>query len=90
MSMQKKAKKRLILSSAAIVLAAGLGVGGWLFWQYRNDQKTVEVQPVSYLSTATGGTRPNPRGPLPAITSRSCTRTPPRPSPTCSSPRGRR
>ena len=55
MSMQKKAKKRLILSSAAIVLAAGLGVGGWLFWQYRNDQKTVEVQPVSYLSTSYWG-----------------------------------
>ena len=55
MSMQKKAKKRLILSSAAIVLAAGLGVGGWLFWQYRNDQKIVEVQPVSYLSTSYWG-----------------------------------
>lgn len=55
MSMQKKAKKRLILSSAAIVLAVGLGVGGWLFWQYRNDQKTVEVQPVSYLSTSYWG-----------------------------------
>lgn len=55
MSMQKKAKKRLILSSAAIVLAAGLGVGGWLFWQYRNDQKTVEAQPVSYLSTSYWG-----------------------------------
>ena len=37
------------------MLAAGLGVGGWLFWQYRNDQKTVEVQPVSYLSTSYWG-----------------------------------
>ena len=39
MSMQKEGRERVILSSAAIVVAAGRGVGGWLFWQYRNDQR---------------------------------------------------
>lgn len=53
MSMNKQTKKRLILISAAIVVAVGLAMGIWFFIQYRMDHKTVEVLAVSDPSVAT-------------------------------------
>lgn len=45
-----KKRKKLIAISVTVVLAAVLAVGLWLFIQYKNDQKTVEVLPVSQVS----------------------------------------
>ncbi len=53
MSMNKQTKKRLILISAAIVVAVGLAMGIWFFIQYRMDHKTVEVLAVSDPSVTT-------------------------------------
>ena len=53
MSMNKQTKKRLILISAAIVVAVGLAMGIWFFIQYRIDHKTVEVLAVSDPSVTT-------------------------------------
>lgn len=50
MSMSKMAKKRLIIISITIVLLAACLAGLWFFIQYRNDQKTVEVVPVSQIA----------------------------------------
>ena len=53
MNMNKQTKKRLILISAAIVVAVGLAMGIWFFIQYRMDHKTVEVLAVSDPSVTT-------------------------------------
>lgn len=53
MNMNKQTKKRLILISAAIVVAVGLAMGIWFFIQYRIDHKTVEVLAVSDPSVTT-------------------------------------
>lgn len=51
----KKVKKRIIITTVTTVLLAAAVVGAWFFIQYRNDQKTVEVMPVNYLSTTYWG-----------------------------------
>ena len=55
MRQKKKNQKKLIIISVLIVLAAVLTVGLWLFWQYRQDQKTVEVVPVFQVSDSYWG-----------------------------------
>ena len=47
MSMNKKAKKNLIIASVTAVLVAGFALGLWFFVQYQSDRKTVEVLAVS-------------------------------------------
>ncbi len=42
-----RTRKRIIIISVIIFLTALIGIGTWLFVQYQNDQKTVEVIPVS-------------------------------------------
>ena len=51
MKMKRAVRNKLILISVAAVVAAGAAVGLWMYLQYRNDQKTVEVLPVNYVST---------------------------------------
>lgn len=53
MSMNKKAKKNLIIAAVTTVLVAGFALGLWFFVQYQSDQKTVEVLPVSNPSIST-------------------------------------
>ena len=55
MSVNKKTRKNLIIASVTAVLVVGFALGLWFFVQYQSDQKTVEVQPVSYLSTSYWG-----------------------------------
>ena len=55
MSLNKKTRKNLIIASVTAVLVVGFALGLWFFVQYQSDQKTVEVQPVSYLSTSYWG-----------------------------------
>lgn len=50
MKKNKKTAKRLIILSVVIVLIVGGAVGLWMFLQYKNDQKTVEVIPVSQIT----------------------------------------
>ncbi len=52
MSRTKKSSKRLIIISIVIVLLAACAVGLWMLVQYQNDQKTVEVIPVSQISSS--------------------------------------
>ncbi|MGI6256057.1 MAG: biotin/lipoyl-binding protein, partial [Acutalibacter sp.] len=53
MSMNKKAKKNLIIASVTMVLVAGFALGLWFFVQYQSDRKTVEVLSVSNPSVST-------------------------------------
>lgn len=62
MKQKSKNKKRLIGISILIVLAAALVVGLWLFWQYREDQKTVEVVPVTQISDGYWGDQSSSSG----------------------------
>lgn len=62
MRQKSKNKKRLIVISIVIVLAAVLVVGLWLFWQYREDRKTVEVVPVSQISEGYWGDQSSSSG----------------------------
>lgn len=62
MKQKSKNKKRLIVISILIVLAAALVVGLWLFWQYREDQKTVEVVPVTQISDGYWGDQSSSSG----------------------------
>lgn len=58
----KKLRKRVIISSVtAAVLVAGVW-GAWFFIQHQNDKKTVEVQPVSNLTTTYWGDQSNSSG----------------------------
>lgn len=54
-SLSKKMKKRIIISSVTVAVLAAVAVGVWFFIQHRNNQKTVEVLPVNYLSTTYWG-----------------------------------
>lgn len=47
----KKLKKRLIISGVAALVAAGTIFGIVRYTQYKNDQKTVEVLPMAYVTT---------------------------------------
>lgn len=60
--MNKKTKKKLIVISILIVVAVVLIVGLWLFLQYREDQKTVEVVPVSQVSDGYWGDQSSSSG----------------------------
>lgn len=62
MKQKSKNKKRLIVISILIVLAAALVMGLWLFWQYREDQKTVEVVPVTQISDGYWGDQSSSSG----------------------------
>ena len=62
MKQAKKNRKKLIIISIVIVLAAVLIVGLWLFWQYREDQKTVEVVPVGQVSDSYWGDQASSSG----------------------------
>lgn len=62
MKQTKKNRKKLIIISIVIVLAAVLIVGLWLFWQYREDQKTVEVVPVNQVSDSYWGDQASSSG----------------------------
>ena len=44
--MNKKLKKRLIILGVTVVIIAGSIIGAVQYMNYRNDQKTVEVQPM--------------------------------------------
>lgn len=58
----KKLRKRLIIFSVtAALLTAGV-LGAWFFIQHQNDQKTIEVQPVSNQSTTYWGDESNSSG----------------------------
>lgn len=50
MSANRKTKKKIIAASIVSVLVVALALGLWFFLQYRNDQKTVEVIPVSQIA----------------------------------------
>lgn len=62
MSTGKKSKKRLIAIGVAIVLVAAAAVGIWLFIQYKNDSKTVEVIPVSQVADSYWGDQSSSSG----------------------------
>lgn len=51
MNTKEKNRKKLIIAIIVIVIISALTLGLWLFIQYQNDQKTVEVIPVSMLAT---------------------------------------
>lgn len=51
----RKTKKKLLISFITVAVLAAAITGTWLFIRYRNSRKTVEVQPVSYLSTTYWG-----------------------------------
>ncbi len=51
----KKLQKRLIILGVTAVIIIGAIVGAVLYVQHRNDQKTVEVQPLSYFTTGYWG-----------------------------------
>ena len=53
--MNKKLKKRLIILGVTAVITAGSIIGAVQYMNYRNDQKTVEVQPMAYLTTGYWG-----------------------------------
>ena len=46
----KNLKKKVVLSSIMAAVLVAAAVGAWFFIQYRSDQKTVEVLPVSYCA----------------------------------------
>ncbi len=54
MSLNKRKKKTLAIV-LTLVFLLGLGTGLWFFFQYRRDQKLVEVVPVSQISTTYWG-----------------------------------
>lgn len=47
----KKLRKRLIILGVTAVVLAGAVIGATKYISYRNDQKTVEVMPMAYLTT---------------------------------------
>lgn len=51
MSMNKKAKKNLIIASVTAVLVVGFAMGLWFFVQYQADRRTVDVVPVMNITT---------------------------------------
>lgn len=54
-SRNKKRNRRIVAVSLAIVLVTVLAVGLWMYSQYKEDQKTVEVLPVSQVSDSYWG-----------------------------------
>ncbi len=59
---RKKVDKRLIAVSISTVVIALLIIGLWLFLQYRNDNKFVEVVPVSDVSDSYWGDQSSSSG----------------------------
>ncbi len=51
MSMNKKAKKNLIIATVTSILVVGFALGLWFFVQYQSDRKTVEVVPMMNVTT---------------------------------------
>ncbi len=51
MSMNKKAKKNLIIISVTSVLVVAFALGLWFFVQYRADRRTVDVVPMMNVTT---------------------------------------
>jgi len=62
MSTNRKSKKRLIAISVTAVLVVAAAVGIWLFIQYKNDSKTVEVIPVSQVADSYWGDQSSSSG----------------------------
>lgn len=54
-SRNRKRNRRIIVVSLVIVLVTVLAVGLWMYSQYKEDQKTVEVLPVSQVSDSYWG-----------------------------------
>lgn len=54
-SRNRKRNRRIIVVSLVIVLVTVLVVGLWMYSQYKEDQKTVEVLPVSQVSDSYWG-----------------------------------
>lgn len=50
MSMNKKTKRKLCIIAVTAVLLTAVFLGLWFFFQYKNDQKTVDVVPVSQIA----------------------------------------
>ena len=59
---RKKVDKRLIAVSISTVVIALLIIGLWLFLQYRNDSKFVEVIPVSQVADSYWGDQSSSSG----------------------------
>ena len=55
MNNKRNLRKRLIILAVTLVILAGAGVGAGLYIRYRNDQKTVNVLPMSNVSTTYWG-----------------------------------
>ena len=55
MNHKRTLRKRLIILGVTLVILAGAGVGTGLYLRYRNDQKTVNVLPMSNISTTYWG-----------------------------------
>ncbi len=62
MKRKKKLNKRLLAAILVIVFLVGGGTGLWLFLQYRNDSKTVEVVPVLQVSDSYWGDQSSSSG----------------------------
>ena len=58
----KKLKKRLIVLGVVAVLLAGGIIGGVQYMNYKNDQKTVEVVPMMYVSNTYWGDQTSSSG----------------------------
>lgn len=59
---RKKVDKRLVAVSVSTVIIALLIIGLWLFLQYRNDSKFVEVIPVSQIADSYWGDQSSSSG----------------------------
>ncbi len=62
MKRKKNLNKRLLAAILVIVFLVGGGTGLWLFLQYRNDKKTVEVVPVLQVSDSYWGDQSSSSG----------------------------
>ena len=58
----KKLKKRLIILGVVAVLLTGGIIGGVQYMNYKNDQKTVEVVPMMYVSNTYWGDQTSSSG----------------------------
>ena len=58
----KKLKKRLIILGVVAVLLSGGIIGGVQYMNYKNDQKTVEVVPMMYVSNTYWGDQTSSSG----------------------------
>ena len=62
MMKNKKLRKRLIILGVTAVVILGIVIGSVQYARYKNDQKTVEVQPISYLTYGYWGSETSTSG----------------------------